>query len=1345
MLKTPPKALLHLVITLMLAWLLTIPTAAYAAGTITVTTFDDEYGGESDTTCSLREAIEAVNIHNDFGGCALTGTAPFTIELAAGTYTLTRAGADEDANRSGDLDILAPLLISGAGAERTIIQAGSDVDSALDRVMHIMATAEATISNVTFRHGMPPQDGNGGGIANMGGLILNESSVTMNHSNGDEPGEGGGGIYNGPNSYATLNDSTVTINQAMTDLGNGGGILNSTNAILTVNGGMITDNSAARAGGGVENFGGFVTFNDIALNSNMAGINGGGLHISGTGTVHMLGGEAKNNRAAAEGGALWNSAVGALTVENVLIADNVASGADADQGGGGLFTDGGGLTVIDSTIQNNRADGTAGSGGGIQAVPGSTVQINGGMIANNHANRAGGGIELNATAEMSVHATIGLTELLGNTTGASPGNGGALHITGPAQVTVHNVTVANNMAAAEGGGLWNSAVGSLTVIDSSLTGNHAAGNDADQGGGALFNDGGELTVINSTLTDNMATGTSGSGGGILATVGSVLHVTGGTISENSANRAGGGIEINATTEKVAYASVDGVELRGNVAGAAPGNGGALHITGPGQVKVTNAMVLNNMATAEGGGLWNSAVGMLTVTDSTLSGNHAGGADADQGGGALFNDGGTMVVTNATIADNVADGTAGSGGGIFANAGSMLHVTYSELRGNRSNRAGGAIEVKGTAEATSTVTLEQIDFSDNETGAAPGNGGALHITGQADVQINGGMATNNRAAAEGGAFWNSAVGTLTVKNVTLEMNSASGAAADQGGGALFNDGGTMNVYNTHIADNMADGAAGSGGGILAVPGSMLTITGGTIISNTASRAGGAIEVNGTMTDTVTATLNGVSMMNNQAGAAPGNGGALHITGVANVTVNGGLIMGNMATAEGGGLWNSAVGTLTVDGTALVGNRASGNDADQGGGGLFNDGGELMVSNAIIRGNSADGTAGSGGGILNNKGTVTVVDSTIAGNSSNRAGGGVEDNAGAMLRLHNVRLLKNSTGSAPGNGGALHITGAGTVEVVNSTVAENSAAAEGGGLWNSAVGTLMVSGTTLNKNMTTASNDDTGADIQGGGALFNDGGALTVSNSTVTGNMASNGNGGGLLNAAGTTVAYHVTIAGNNTNGVVNATGNVVVANSIVANNGVDCVGSITTNDTPNLDSDSSCTVTITGDPMLGLLANNGGQTATLALLGGSPAIDAGDSTVCANAPVNGVDQRGVNRPQGAGCDLGAFETGDAGNGNGGGNSDDCAVVPNNLLRNGSFEAGKTGDWRFFTDSNNRYDDQRSVDCAMAAKIRVWRAWQQHSTLPAQSGTRREYHLSLDLYGLFASGNDFGVYLHNHMAP
>jgi uncharacterized repeat protein (TIGR02543 family) len=64
-----------------------------------------------------------------------------------------------------------------------------------------------------------------------------------------------------------------------------------------------------------------------------------------------------------------------------------------------------------------------------------------------------------------------------------------------------------------------------------------------------------------------------------------------------------------------------------------------------------------------------------------------------------------------------------------------------------------------------------------------------------------------------------------------------------------------------------------------------------------------------------------------------------------------------------------------------------------------------------------------------------------------------------------------------------------------------------------------------------------------------------------------------------------------------------------------------------------------DPKLGALGNYGGDTQTIPLLSGSPAIDAGNDAVCDDNPgPNNLDQRGVTRPQGAGCDIGAFELG-----------------------------------------------------------------------------------------------------------
>ncbi|HVE26466.1 MAG TPA: hypothetical protein VNC22_13725, partial [Sporichthya sp.] len=102
-----------------------------------------------------------------------------------------------------------------------------------------------------------------------------------------------------------------------------------------------------------------------------------------------------------------------------------------------------------------------------------------------------------------------------------------------------------------------------------------------------------------------------------------------------------------------------------------------------------------------------------------------------------------------------------------------------------------------------------------------------------------------------------------------------------------------------------------------------------------RAGGAIEVNAG-----TADLADVNAADNTTGAAPGNGGALHITGAGTVTWATGRITGNSATNEGGGLWNSATGTLTATGITFEGNTApEGADA-------YNDGGTMTVNGAVV---------------------------------------------------------------------------------------------------------------------------------------------------------------------------------------------------------------------------------------------------------------------------------------------------------------------------------------------------------------------------------------------------------------
>ena len=103
----------------------------------------------------------------------------------------------------------------------------------------------------------------------------------------------------------------------------------------------------------------------------------------------------------------------------------------------------------------------------------------------------------------------------------------------------------------------------------------------------------------------------------------------------------------------------------------------------------------------------------------------------------------------------------------------------------------------------------------------------------------------------------------------------------------------------------------------------------------------------------------------------------------------------------------------------------------------------------------------------------------------------------------------------------------------------------------------------------------------------------------------------------------------------------MTNSIVADNGdYDCqveggVLAVLTSGGNNVFRDESCipvpSDTVGENPQLGPLENNGGPTQTQELLPGSPAIDAADEAAC---PAS--DQRGVVRPQGTGCDVGAFE-------------------------------------------------------------------------------------------------------------
>ena len=864
-----------------------------------------------------------------------------------------------------------------------------------------------------------------------GTVILNDLILTNGLADN-------GGAIQVVGANLTINNSSVTNSVANGISGSGGAILVGTDASLTATLSTFSGNRANRAGGAIEVVAGTTTMlTNVNLLNNNAGVapataapgNGGALHVTGNATVTITNGSVNMNTAASEGGGLWNG-TGTMTVNGTTIDGNTAAGVAADNGGGGIYNlNNGTLIIMNAAITNNSATGVAGSGGGILNDVGATVTVTNSAITGNTANRAGGGIEGNATMGTSFINLTGVT-LNGNTVFTSPGNGGGLHMTGPGTIMISGGTVNNNTAGAEGGGLWNGS-GMMTISGTTIDGNTASGAALDNGGGGIYNlNGGTLLVQNGTIiSNNIADGTLGSGGGILNDAGSTLTVNNSTISGNRANRAGGGIETQAgSTVNLMMATLTGNNAGVAPAVATPGSGGGLHASGNATINITDGMVNMNTAASEGGGLWNGT-GIMTINGTTIDANTASGVDATNGGGGIYNlNAGTVAISNATISNNIANGTAGSGGGILNDVGSQLSISGTSITGNTAVRAGGGIEDNS---GTSTILLTNVNLDNNSVTGPPGNGGGLHITGAGNVTISGGTVNGNTASLEGGGLWNG-TGIMSVTDTEIDGNTAAGNGADDGGAGIFNNGGTLTLDTVMVTDNNATGTSGSGGGLLSTTGA-ITIMNSTFDGNAANRAGGAIEViNGTLTITNSDLTN--NDVDGSAGTAnPGNGGAIHISGITTTMISGGTVSNNDAGREGGGLWNQTGSTMTVMNVTLDGNSAGGAAITQGGGALFNNGGTLNVNNSTLSNNMVDGALGNGGAIHVKTGTVNVMLSTISGNTSLNDGGAIYNNA--MLDLNAVTIANNT---ATANGGGIANNASSTPTLKNTIVATNTSA-------------------------------------------------------------------------------------------------------------------------------------------------------------------------------------------------------------------------------------------------------------------------------------------------------------------
>jgi hypothetical protein len=338
---------------------------------------------------------------------------------------------------------------------------------------------------------------------------------------------------------------------------------------------------------------------------------------------------------------------------------------------------------------------------------------------------------------------------------AAPGSGGGIRDQGNANLTLFNMTVANNAATADGGGISmeNAPVSTpwtLTINASTIDNNHAG----DAGGGVETDGTGKVFINAGTV-----------------------------ISGNTCLNQGAGIWLDAIGAGSADLTIRGALISNNTATNGPTGG--IGNAGSGTVIIDGSTVANNFSGTTGGGFGDqNNLGTLTVTSSVFQGNSAVGD-----GGGIQEGGPTTTITNSLIQGNT---SGGSGGGIFA-SGTTLTVQQSTVADNTAGVAGGGIEVEtiGTDSAITNVTLTGNRALNNAGASGGGIDAPTNFPGGLaliDDTINGNFADNG-----GGIFWAGTTGTsVTVEDTILAQNTASAAGpdADNPAGAFTDQGGNL---------------------------------------------------------------------------------------------------------------------------------------------------------------------------------------------------------------------------------------------------------------------------------------------------------------------------------------------------------------------------------------------------------------------------------------------------------------------------------------------------------------------------------------------------------------------------
>ena len=799
-----------------------------------------------------------------------------------GTLTITNTTFSNNSAHDGG------GVLNEAGGSLEIVNSEFSGNSADDEGGGVYNLGTLTVVGVVFSSNHA--DARGGGVLNYGTLDITDSTFSNNSSSA------GGGVLNEGAGSLDIGNSEFLGNSA----GWGGGVYNWGTSNIA---GSTFSNNSADWGGGVYNSGGTSSISDATFSNNSA-IDGGGIHNYGT-----------------------------LTIANSSLQGNIASR------NGGAFDNAGTATVIGSLLSGNRAY----DSGAVHNHPFCTLTVTNSTLAGNSANQ-GGGFFGNLYGLLTLNNSI----LWQN-------DGGELDGTGRISASHNLIGIDPGFVRdpSDGGDGWGDNLSTVSIDESAnddygdlrLTSHSPAidyGDDAlavdadgnplamDLAGSPRKHDDSPVDVGAFEYQGEIAAGRK-TPSLTVTTAEDVFDLYAGPVSLREAVYfAGTGVLGNTITFDAALdgetISLSGASLsidKGITIDAsmllsltidAQEESQAFTVIAPAEDTVAlGHLTITGGSAAYGGGIHNS--GTLTVTDSTISGNWAGG-----GGGGVFNSR-TLTVTDSIVSSNSAD----VGGGIH-NV-DTLTITNSDIQGNSSN-AGGAI-----FNWYARLTITGSTLSDN---SSTENGGG--ISGVGILKISGSSLVGNTAQADGGAIYSVYDGT----NLTITDSEITGNQAGSDGGGVYSDA-SLSISGTAITSNVADY---NGGGIATYGAADITKS---IFTGNTAENGGAIHGSGTI------AVTGSSIF---ANAVQTHGGGIY-TDSGTVTVTNSSLANNSAK-YGGGI-HVYRGTLTVTNSTLAENSAS---LRAGGIDNFGSDSETTLKNTIVAGNSA----GSSPDVSNYQGTL-----------------------------------------------------------------------------------------------------------------------------------------------------------------------------------------------------------------------------------------------------------------------------------------------------------------------------------------------------------------------------------------